>query len=428
MSITINDTPQLITPVYNEVPYILSSDNDTEDNFKIQVVVYDSTDNNNQETIGTFLYPISPNGYAKTELTRILRDSVTHDFALGDKQIVNCPNSIKRFYVTAQEFYGNPPSVSGTIIDLNDYTNASGTLICWNASLPFEEFQPYNYTNYILTQANYTSNRYLTNADLATGINMSSSQNGYVYLAQRGYNTAGTVGDLIDKMTIKTYDSSDNLLGTWTVALDYTFAYSTLTGYMVKIPVGTYNLGLIDTLDFISGTQPIITASTAYYKVYPSHATYGDCYPIRVNITEYCNSPQVFRLHFLNRLGGFDSFNFEQYYTQNVNIERKLYKSNIGSYDSGTYTTNLSDRQSKTLVNTAKRQYNIVSNWISEDEASWLEELLTSPVVYWEVDSTTLYGINILTSNYEVKYSHKDKVFNIELQFEVNFDYNSQTY
>ena len=76
MAITVNDTPQLFTPGYNQTVYILSSTNDNEDNFRCQLVVYDSTDNNNQETIGTFLYPISPNGYAFVDLTRIIRDRI----------------------------------------------------------------------------------------------------------------------------------------------------------------------------------------------------------------------------------------------------------------------------------------------------------------------------------------------------------------
>jgi len=257
---------------------------------------------------------------------------------------------------------------------------------------------------------------------------MSQDQNGYAYLLLENLDNTDNSINLIDYVRIKTYTSSGTLIDTYDVNIDYITDLSLTTGYMVRIPIGTYNLNQINALDFISGSQPVITDSVAYYTIQTMSNFYDDGYPLRVNVVDYCDSPQVFRLHFLNRLGGFDSINFDRYYTQTTQIERKNYKRPYGSVTSGTWSYSASDRNNVNMINTAKKQYNIQTNWISETEASWLEELLTSPVVFWEADNSTLYSINILDSAYETKYHQKDKVFNLTLTFELTFDYKSQTY
>ena len=427
MSITVNSTPQQFQPVYNPYNIVMSSTNSGETNFKIICAVYDTTDTGNSTLVGSFKYPTDTNGYVKADLTRILRDYVTHDFELGLALSSDCPNSIKRFTVYTQESFGTPPSATGTIVTVGDATETY-SLFVWNGAIPFDSFATYTKNDYILKYSNYSTNKYLTNADIDTGLDMSTNQNGYVHILLENLDNVNVPISLIDYIKIKTYNSAGTLLGTWKVNTDYTTSFNTTTGYHVRIPVGTYNISQIGSLDLQSGALPILTASVDYYTVQVGHDTYGDGYPIRVNIVEYCNSPQVFRLHWLNRKGGFDSFNFEMYNTQSIGIERKTFKKPYGTVTSGTWSYSASDRLTTTMLTTSKRNYRIVSNWISEDEAVWLEELLTSPVVFWEVDYQTLKAINILDNAYEVKYSHKDKVFNIELTFEETFDYTSQTY
>jgi hypothetical protein len=427
MAITVNQRPQQFQPIYNPYIYVLSSDNSSQQNFKIAASIYDTSDSGNSVYITTLQNPTNTNGYVVFDLSRVVRDYLTHDFELGVSLTQNCPNSIKRITVFTQEVFGSPASSTGTIYTYGDAT-ATDSRYVWNSALPFEEFAPYNQNNYLLKYSNYSSNRWLTNADIVNGLKMSQDQNGYAYLLLENLDNTDNSINLIDYVRIKTYTSSGTLIDTYDVNIDYITDLSLTTGYMVRIPIGTYNLNQINALDFISGSQPVITDSVAYYTIQTMSNFYDDGYPLRVNVVDYCDSPQVFRLHFLNRLGGFDSINFDRYYTQTTQIERKNYKRPYGSVTSGTWSYSASDRNNVNMINTAKKQYNIQTNWISETEASWLEELLTSPVVFWEADNSTLYSINILDSAYETKYHQKDKVFNLTLTFELTFDYKSQTY
>jgi hypothetical protein len=136
----------------------------------------------------------------------------------------------------------------------------------------------------------------------------------------------------------------------------------------------------------------------------------------------------MFRLHWLNRLGGFDCFNFDRYYTETSQIERKFYKRPYGNVTSGSWSYAVSDRNNVNMINTSRKQFVIQTNWISETEAEWLEELMTSPVVYLEESATVLKAVNIIDTSYETKYRQKDKVFNLSLTIELTYDYKSQTY
>jgi hypothetical protein len=59
------------------------------------------------------------------------------------------------------------------------------------------------------------------------------------------------------------------------------------------------------------------------------------------------------------------------------------------------------------------------SNFITEEEAQWLKQLINSPRV-WMFD-TQLIPINVRTSEYEQKYHINDKVFNLTLEVEHSF-------
>ena len=59
------------------------------------------------------------------------------------------------------------------------------------------------------------------------------------------------------------------------------------------------------------------------------------------------------------------------------------------------------------------------SNFITEEEAQWLKQLINSPRV-WMFD-TQLIPINVRTSEYEQKYHINNKVFNLTLEVEHSF-------
>ena len=431
MAITANQQPAQHQPIYNPYIFVLSSDNSSNFNFKISFVVVDSSDTSNPVTITTLQNPTNTDGYAVFDLSRVIRDYLTDDFQLGITKASNCDNSIKRITCYAQEVYSanasSVPTATGTIYEYGTVADVTSKYV-WNGALPFEEFATYNKDNYLLKYSSYTSNKWLTNAPLSTGLDMALNQNGYGHLLCENLDSGNVNEALVQSVVIKTYNSAGSLLGTYEVAEDFAQSTDPIEGFMIRVPVGTYNIAQIGALDFISGSQPVLTSSVAYYTVHGKHPTFGQTYGFRVNIVDYCNSPQVFRLHWLNRKGGFDFFNFDKYYIENNVIERKNYKKPYGVVNSGTWSYSPSDRNNVNMINTSRKQYTIQTDWINETEAAWLEELMTSPVVYLEENATTLRAVNIIDTAYETKYRQKDKVFNLSLTIELTFDYKSQTY
>lgn len=424
--ITVEDSPQQFQPAYNPYVLVLSSDNDTQENFKIQLTVKDTTDTNNESTIGVFNYPVNPQGYVIADLSRVVRDSVSHDFELGLKLVSNCPNSIKRITVNAQEYYGSPPIASGAIETIGDASGVTTFTSVWNGALHPLDFQSFNSLDYVIRIADgaYISN-YLTNFDV-TALEMAINQNGYIYAIQRNRSITNTFENYITEVRYKGYNSSGTLLWTSVATVDTAEDFTTFESYMIRIPIGTYNLSQLTLGDLDSGTVPDFT-NVAYYTIEP-RGSLGSTQMITVNVVEYCDSPKVFRLHWLNRLGGFDAFNFDRYYVKNNTIQSVGYNKHYGDYSptQGAWGYSKSDFNQSTLVKTSQSNYTIQTDWITESEAAVLEELMTSPVVYLENSPTELIAVNVLNTTYETRYNQKDKLIQVSLDIQYGYPYKSQ--
>jgi hypothetical protein len=419
--ITILDNPNQFTPCCNPMVYVFSSDNSGEPNFKIQLVVKDAAELGNETTIGTFNYPENPQGYIVVDLSRIVRDSISYDFSLGGKFTSNCPNSIKRIQVEAQEYYGTPPSASGTIEVVGNASGVTTFISAWNASLPFTEFSNYNQNNYTFRLSGGSIvGDYLTNFDY-TNIKMATGQNGFIYAQLQNKDGSNNFDNLLTQVRYTGYNSAGVQQWQCVVNDGHTSDFNTFEGYIVKVPIGTYNLSLLTAPDLASGTLPNFT-NTSYYTVECRGTAGYFNKTITVNVVEYCNSPQVFRLHWLNRLGGFDAFNFDRYYTKVTNTQRRVFKAPYGAYSptSGTWGYSNADHTRKSIINETNTVYRVVTDWLTDSEAIAMEELIASSVVFWEQSTTNLIAINVLTSSFEVKYKHKDKLIQYEIEFELS--------
>ena len=66
------------------------------------------------------------------------------------------------------------------------------------------------------------------------------------------------------------------------------------------------------------------------------------------------------------------------------------------------------------------------SNWITENDAIWLEELLTAPDVYILTTNNTKVPIIITDNTYEVKTALRNQMFNLVLNYKFANDINLQ--
>jgi hypothetical protein len=102
--------------------------------------------------------------------------------------------------------------------------------------------------------------------------------------------------------------------------------------------------------------------------------------------------------------------------TKNTNIKRNTYKSNPNQWSGTNYSYSTTSRglsQYETILDDA---ITINSDWITEAESIWLEQLVTSPDVYI-YDGNNLVSVNITDSSYQTKYEASQQLFNLVVSF-----------
>ena len=371
MSVTINQKPELTTPAYNDMNFVVSESSSAiyeKDNFKwIGEVVVDST------TIAKLKAPIYYNSTNKGvfNIGRILESYVTHDFSYSDTLASGCTNSTKEYNFKVGYEYST--SATGTVTEYLNQASASGSI--WNAAL-----NPYDFVSFDIDTYTDTARKFLTSVRTQT---IHRTQKVWLY-ALRGAAT--------------------NLRIVYSDATTSTYTLPNVR--MVRIPVNLTT---------------------------PSGATYFDCYlrdvdgvqiseTYRFYIKDECSKYENYDLFWLNRLGGFDSFRFNRVSKTSHEITRQMYRQNPYTLNntavSWTYgTDSFSNTQ---FYGESKEKLTLFSNWITDSESIWLRELVESPVVYiW--DGSMLRSCNITNNTYEEKKWINDKMFNLQLDLEFAF-------
>jgi hypothetical protein len=212
---------------------------------------------------------------------------------------------------------------------------------------------------------------------------------------------------------VDTYNSSNTLLNT------YGFTISNSNTYRrVDFGIGAKNLSNagvsftgVDNYRFYTKYAGVTSSVFRYYK-----------------IDTQCSNYEKVRVTFLNRAGGFDYFNFTLDSKRSVSVSRTEYEQVLA------YNYSVGDRGKTILAQTAEPKMTITSNWITEKESMWLEELITSPEVFVLGNSSTLntaatgYKLPIIVTDnsYEVKTYLRNQVFNLQLNFKYAYDLNLQ--
>lgn len=157
-----------------------------------------------------------------------------------------------------------------------------------------------------------------------------------------------------------------------------------------------------------------ITPSTQSYTLTISADT--------IRVTRACTQYTPYSLHFLNELGGFDTFQFRLVNRQSRQFERKKYEQ-LGWALSGTTMTR-SDAFKKVRggdVQFSTKQmvkYTLTSDYVNEADYNWLRELLSSPEVYYERDGY-YYPVTITEAAWQEKKRINDKLFNLTINIDI---------
>jgi len=158
--------------------------------------------------------------------------------------------------------------------------------------------------------------------------------------------------------------------------------------------------------------QPIIHTSVDQYIVQVNLST-GSTEQFIFNIVDTCYNNV--RVHWMNRLGGYDWFDFELSARDNYSVERRSMKQVPDVVvQTGTVTYSKQDRVNLDYWVKEKRKTTLTSNWITGEQSEWLKDMLSSQDIYLEIGGEYI-AVNIDQANYDVKYEDRDELFNLEV-------------
>lgn len=144
------------------------------------------------------------------------------------------------------------------------------------------------------------------------------------------------------------------------------------------VAVGPNNAG---TLVVNAGTLPLVKDDTKYYDFWYDDSGQSSV-KYRVNI-DHRESITEYDLVFLDRLGSMSSFAFQLKAYERGEVQREEYNQDVQGYvNSGQWTYNYDEFGFSTFNLSATKTLELNSNWMNQDMAAYFEELVTSPQVF----------------------------------------------
>lgn len=414
MSYTLHQYPDTHVPAYNDIIYVVSSSNNGQSNYKyIADIIIGS------ETIRLKCFPHPTYGSGVFNLGRIIETYVNkygsdidnYDTTTTGWEIN--PNFYKKFYVSFGEEYGS----SSGIVEHPNITS-DRYVYAWNGIVDYLKFQSYSEGNYLASN-NKVLNYY--NSDLVRKIQM--NQMSWIYAIQKN------VTDYSSGI-ITAYNSANAVIRQCSVINPFNNG-AVDNDKFIRFGCGTSNLNYISSgvVDYV-GSGNIIPTNTSYYEVFLGGNSVSKTF--RFNIEDSDCKYTTYRLHWLNKLGAYESFNFNKKNYIDTDINKSNYKRITGGLTSASaFGYNISDRGTRTFNNELKDTLHLKSDWLSDQEYILLQSLIESPEIYIETlvyngDTYTLVPVTCTDKKFKQKTILNDKVYNLDITLEYCFIRNSQ--
>ncbi len=397
MAITINSAPANYSSLHSALYFVVSSTNSAQTNFKFVCDVY--VNGNLVTRLKSFPQPSSSKGIFN--VAPIVRNYWNSYFKPSSSAISYTGNDI---YVEYEVKFGE--EYSGTT-----YTN-----------LEEQSAFAYNYVQDFLY--NPTSDAFITPAKYDT------SYAGF-YLTNRDKTQVSFPSSLIGTGRLFTSFLSDAENTAKNLSLDITRVNGATSTNFTGSTQSWEDFALLNispaAINAYLGSE-VITDATTYYDV---KAKIAGVQTDVMRVTFKCTQNDVIPLHFLNSVGGYETFHFTLVNRQNRTIERKSFQALQYEYEAATTAMDMVDAYGKLYggmipFTTQQRvTYKLISDWVNFTDYNWLKEMIASPEVYLERNNQFM-PINITTTNWTEKKRFADKTFNLELDIDLGLQINSQ--
>jgi hypothetical protein len=373
MAITINTEPNDISPVYSDISYVVTSTNYAQSNFKFVAVVKNAS--------GTIIAKLkAPIFHGTTDkavfnLSRILQNYVTYDFTHNLGTMTKCLNSYIGYSVEFGEEYGGTEYLNLTS-DTGKYA--------WNGL--FDLYGSETADTYKINVPSSTP-KFLTRVRTRR---VTTSQYDYLHFLLLGFDATPK---------IIAYNAAGTAIATSQIKLPWTASTSDLSQFMVRFGCGPVQLNALTSGELDSGTAGnVIPTNTAYYTIQiQTGAGSAGSEVYRFDVVEECSKYTTQYLYFLNPLGGFESVRCSMASKDKYNINRKQFKRNNYTLSGNTYAYDTSKHGITNYAVEKTKEVTLNTNWLTETEFEWLQDLIASPVVF-----LGNIPVNIVETSYEV--------------------------
>jgi len=149
-------------------------------------------------------------------------------------------------------------------------------------------------------------------------------------------------------------------------------------------------------------------------------------------IEEACNDFPEYQFSWLNKYGFRDYYSFRKRKDRSVQINRNTYLKEAADYNSTDYNVNIFDRGTTVYSQTLEETFTAFTNYISNEDALFLEGLFTSADVKVRFNDAVgaqqfqWIPIALQSTSYTEKTTRKDQLFQYDIKFKKAHNLKSQ--
>lgn len=417
MAITIQSQPDedFKQPAWNDLNFVVSSDNTAQPGFKIIANV--KVNGTTVQKLNLYVYPNTIRCWCN--VSRIVQNYVTDIYQGGlTSPDVDYSQTLTTVQVTFQEWY----EVSGTG-GLRGTVVSSDVIDVWKSSLSLNEVVENETVKFQLDSAiaadNGTiklltpfTNRITGNAGSApASISLSSRfiplHDGQRYVLR--FLRDSKAGSLDVRVQAGVYDAT----GTRT-ASNYV-AYSSLDNTKIfDFEIGTNEIGSHSW----NTAWTALDSNDKYLAFQITDLTYAQTYIYLFELDwNACTPFTSYEVHWLNRYGGFDSWIFNRRSKHNTQVETAKYKNDPFDIISPTPTTN--QRYVKSNYTQLTETYELNTNNLQEWEYSGIKDLFASPEVYIRIGGD-FYSATVEGKQQYQNYISTDGIYNVNVALKID--------
>jgi len=401
MALTISQQPQEYTPAFNDQWITALSTEIAQPDFKYKVDVAIQYDLNGTPTTATFtdyVFP-RPDGYLVYNPKEKVQNYVQNFFKPYDYTILEAVNEIVDVTVTITETWtGEVAPDSEQVI-----------YYAWNACLTEREMVGFDYNKYISSGSVVRFHSVATSGAVSIPFEkIGLESDNYIHFLKSSLFTAINY-KLIDTNGVDILDDID-LTGSMTNDKIYQINVS---------PQHAVNLGWNPTVGMF------IKIEFYYTNLVPEDVV---VHTYTYEIKELCTKHDINRVYYRNRRGGVSSFPFEQMSTDTIENKTNEVRLNRNKIVSGVFTYDPYEHENRIVSTQEIFKKSLMTNWITELDNKYLEELYSSPQcwVVNESDGYEYYGdysylpVTSKSAPFLLNKHSNNKLFNYKLDVELS--------